>query len=79
VDGQPALPLDADAAQVAAETIFQALNAEDQARVERMGSDPDSVTRNDICWFLRKKLDAIVFLERPHRQAWARALVHGKY
>ena len=78
VENQPTPALDDAAVKVTADTLMQALNPEDAARVERMGSDHASVTRKDLCWILRKKLDATVFLASPYRQVWVRALVHGK-
>ncbi len=63
MENQPTPALDDAAVKVTADTLMQALNPQEAARVERMGSDPGSVTRKDLCWILRKKLDANFFFE----------------
>ena len=71
--------LDEDAIEAAAETFLASLDTEVTARIERMQSDPESVSVDDVCWLYRKKIEAPGSLETPHKENFTRALIQGHF
>jgi len=71
--------LDEDAINSAADTFVASLDPKETARIERIGSDPESVTTDDVCWLYRKKIEATGSLETPHKEIFARALILGHF
>jgi len=75
----PVPVLDEDAINSAADTFVASLDPKETARIERIGSDPESVTTDDVCWLYRKKIEATGSLETPHKEIFARALILGHF
>jgi hypothetical protein len=76
---RPVPALEDDAVESVAAIFIASLEDAEVARMERMQTEDDSVSNDDVCWFLRKKIDAGETLEMPHRAVWARALILGHF
>jgi len=79
VEEQPIPVLEDDTLEKVVVIFLATFEAEELQRFERLGSDPESVTKADICWLLRKKIERTKTLETPHKEVWARALILGHF